>query len=132
MQIPMGIYASSTDLHKLGSTRQYSLTALGPILFSLPLANETIPLVCAIVYTNDLASKIPLGHCGKTVDWPMLAIIQYITNVSIFTLKLMCLEVSTLHFSSVQYPNVTIVLMFTIKVRCSPLFGKIRDKSGGK
>ena len=39
----------STDLHWPGSTDQCSVTSLGQILFSLPLANETIPLVCAIV-----------------------------------------------------------------------------------
>ena len=49
VQIPIGIYASSTDLQQSGSTGQCSLTALEPMLISLALSNEAIPLVCAIV-----------------------------------------------------------------------------------
>ena len=49
MQIPLGIFASSPELQQSGSTGQCSLTALGPMLISLASANETNPLVCAIV-----------------------------------------------------------------------------------
>ena len=52
VQISIGIFASSTDLQQSGSTIQGSLTALGPMLFSLTSANETIPLVSAIVYSE--------------------------------------------------------------------------------
>ena len=38
-----------SDLHWPSSTGQCSVTALGPLLFSLPSANDTIPLVSAIV-----------------------------------------------------------------------------------
>ena len=49
VQIPIRIPAISTDLELSSSTGQCILTALGTMLISLASANETIPLVCAIV-----------------------------------------------------------------------------------
>ena len=72
VQIPIGIYASSTDLQQSGSTGQCSLTALGPMLISLSSANETIPLVQAIVKGN-LTVMRQLNEYSRQCSRPVLA-----------------------------------------------------------
>ena len=52
VQISLGISASFTDRHRPSITGQCSVTALGLRLYSLPSANETNPLVCAMVQTD--------------------------------------------------------------------------------
>ena len=58
VQLPIGISTSSTDLTWPSSTGQSTMTALGPILFSLPSANEKISSVRAIVWHTDLSSTL--------------------------------------------------------------------------